>query len=154
MMKRIQTTYAIAWVALMSIAAQAATDGTWAKPTAGGSWSDAANWTGGVLPSDGGVARFDFNGFDYTINATGVETTLGGFSLSNTTPRDKEVIFNGGTFNLVPPARIDQTHGAFNFRGTLVCEGAPPCSPCRTSVRRFSSKSRNRRRSCVPTSGM
>ena len=108
---------------ISAFAATAATDGTWAKPTAGGSWLDAANWVGGVLPSDGGVARFDFNGFDYTINATGVETTLGGFSLSNTTPRDKEVIFNGGTFNLVPPARIDQTHGAFNFRGTLVCEG-------------------------------
>ena len=108
---------------ISALAATAATDGTWAKPTAGGSWLDAANWVGGVLPSDGGVARFDFNGFDYTINATGVETTLGGFSLSNTTPRDKEVIFTGGTFNLVPPARIDQTHGAFNFRGTLVCEG-------------------------------
>ncbi|MBQ6340219.1 MAG: hypothetical protein IJI36_13850, partial [Kiritimatiellae bacterium] len=108
---------------LAVLAAAAATDGTWASATAGGNWSDTTKWVDGILPADGGVARFDFNGFDYTINATGVETTLGGFSLSNTTPRDKEVIFNGGTFNLVPPARIDQTHGAFNFRGTLVCEG-------------------------------
>ena len=108
---------------ISTFAATAATDGTWVSATAGGNWSDTTKWVDGILPADGGVARFDFNGFDYTINATGVETTLGGFSLSNTTPRDKEVIFNGGTFNLVPPARIDQTHGAFNFRGTLVCEG-------------------------------
>ena len=122
-MKRIQARCVLAWVALMSIAAHAATDGTWAKPTAGGSWSDAANWVGGVLPSDGGVARFALNNWNFTVDASGVETTLGGFFFSNTTKRDQAVWINGGTFNLVPPARIEQSGGCFELRGTLVCEG-------------------------------
>ena len=122
-MKRIQATCVLAWVALMSIAAHAANDGTWAKPTAGGSWSDAANWVGGVLPSDGGVARFDFTAYGFNIVATGVETTLGGFAFTSTAPRDKEVRIQGGTFHLVPPARIEQVGGTFVTDGTIVCDG-------------------------------
>ncbi|MBR0505142.1 MAG: hypothetical protein IJJ84_07015, partial [Kiritimatiellae bacterium] len=122
-MRRIHGTLAIAWMALMSIAAHAATDGTWASATAGGNWSDSTKWVDGILPADGGVARFAFTGWNYTVDASGVNTTLGGFSFSNTTKRDQTVWFSGGTFNLVPPARIEQAGGCFEFRGTLVYDG-------------------------------
>ena len=122
-MKRIQATYAIAWVALMSIAAHAATDGTWVSATVGGNWSDTTKWVDGILPADGGVARFNFTAWNFNIEATGVETTLGGFAFTSTAPRDMEVIIHGGTFHLVPPARIELNGGIFALDGTVDCEG-------------------------------
>ena len=107
----------------MSIAAHAATDGTWASATAGGNWSDTTKWVDGILPTDGGVARFNFTAWDFAIDATGVETTLGGFAFTSTAPRDKEVIIRGGTFHLVPPARIELAGGIFALDGTVDCEG-------------------------------
>ena len=108
---------------ISAVAATAATDGTWASATAGGNWSDSTKWVDGILPSDGGVARFNFTAWDFTIDATGVETTLGGFAFTSTAPRDKEVIIHGGTFHLVPPAWIELAGGNFALDGTVDCEG-------------------------------
>ena len=106
------------------LAAVAATDGTWASATAGGNWSDTTKWMGGILPGDGGVANFNFTAWDFNIVATGVETTLGGFAFTSTAPRDKEVIFENGTFHLVAPARIELAGGNFAvYGGTIDCAG-------------------------------
>jgi autotransporter-associated beta strand protein len=96
-----------------------AADGVWTA--GGGSWTNTANWAGGIVAGDGGTATFtgptSQNTFTVTVPA-GLPFTLSGL-IFNPTNAVTPWAFNGETNTLVAPARFEINRENVFFRGQL-----------------------------------
>src|SRR3990172_7325451 len=63
-------------VVLTAASVATAASGTWSESTGDGTWSNSANWVGGVV-ADGADSTADFSAID--VDAVAVNTTFPGF---------------------------------------------------------------------------
>ena len=114
-----------AWGALAAAHAAAAVDGTWASSSAGGSWNDAANWVGGVLP-DGGAATFNLPDQKQALTFTGTgDVALTNFTFNGALAHSRNTVssFSGLRFSFSAPAHLAANASSIEFKDAdaLVC---------------------------------
>jgi autotransporter-associated beta strand protein len=107
-------------VAALSLSANAA-DGTWKSASAGGNWASADNWVDGVIPGNGGVARFNFSGQTGSLQVQGSGSDTAILSVIDIycalpSSSNVESYFDQILFNMVAPANIDLKNGIAAFR--------------------------------------
>jgi hypothetical protein len=107
-------------VALASVGVARAADRVWTNPD-GGSFNDAGNWQGGVVPSTTDTARFDFDGHASYMVYFDRPTNFGGAMVG-----DEQVTFDlrGSETRAVgkrppaPPSRSPRRPGSARGRGS------------------------------------
>jgi fibronectin-binding autotransporter adhesin len=85
-------------IAVSTISASAATNGTWTDATSGGLWSDPANWSGGAI-ADGTDGIADFSTLNITADNTvhlSSARSIGSLKFGDTTPSNNWLLDNNG----------------------------------------------------------